>query len=49
MAAPISWGAGMFDSISSDAIFAVLVVVDVVAIIGLAALFLWPQRWLGRL
>jgi hypothetical protein len=39
----------MFDPISSDAIFAVLVVVDVVAIIGLAALFFLPRRWLGRL
>ena len=49
MAAPIFGDAGMFDTISSDAIFAVLVAVDVVAIIGLAAIFLWPRRWLGRL
>ena len=47
IAPPISRGAVMFDPISSDAIFAVLVVVDVVAIIGLAALFFWPRRWLG--
>ncbi len=49
MAPLISRGPVMFNPISSDAIFAVFIVVDVVAIIGLAALFFWPRRWLGRL